>query len=237
MSVDSRRLVSLLGANVRRGFVVGRIYVGLGIAISSILAIVLVEKKIDLFAVTYPLELPLFGSLGSMGGIMLFSSDRQKGVFEYLLAYDVQPWMLFLNGIVTTALLATAVLAGGLLVSLGAFVAAGGVVTSDLQSSILFYSIPMAYASALFATVCAMIWSSLATPRTGINSPAGLAPIFGVAPPILVLYAAESFAKAGSKTDYYNITAGASVAFLVVAIAMIAFASRRMSPERYLSPV
>ncbi|MHB8584520.1 MAG: hypothetical protein ACYDDF_01590 [Thermoplasmatota archaeon] len=225
------RLPSLLMATLRRAVVAGRIYLALGAGLCVVLAVILVGRKVSVFPVTFPLQLPLFASLGAMGGLMLFSGDRQKGVFEYLIAYGVSPRTLFLNTLISTALLATIVLVVGLVGGLAAFLVAGGTITPDLQNVILLYSLPMTYASSLFSTMCGMVWSALATPRAGINSPAGIAPIFGIAPTILVLYAAEAF----QSTDYYNITAAASILFVILVILMAFVAARLMSRERYLS--
>lgn len=226
-------LPSLTAVTVRRGLVAGRLYLAMGTAIVLILSLVLVHARSGVFAVTFPLEVPLFATLGSMGGLMLFASDRAKGVLEYSIAYGVRPGWLFGNILVASIVLASVVLAAALAVGMGAFLAAGGRITTDLENTLLLYTVPMTYAAVVFSTVTGMIWSSLSTPRMGLNSPAGIAPLLAVAPTILVLVVAE----ASPKSDYYYITGGAAAAFVVAALAMILLSTRWMDPERYLSPM
>ncbi len=226
-------LPSLIAVTVRRGLVAGRLYLGIATGLVLLLSIILLRSKAGVFATTFPLELPLFAGLGSMGGIMLFASDRSKGVLEYSIAYGVRPGRLFANILVAAIVLASLVLAAGLAVGLGLYLARGNSITTDLAKSLLLYSVPMTYAGAVFATVAGMVWSSLSTPRMGLNSPAGIAPLLFVAPTILVLVTAE----AAPSSEYYYITGGAAAAFVVFAIAMLLASTRWMDRERYLSPM
>jgi hypothetical protein len=232
-SSRSPRLRSLAFVTVRRGLVAGRLYLAFGTGIVLVLSLVLLRSKAGVFAVTFPLEVPLFASLGALGGLMLFSSDRSKGVLEYSIAYGVPPGRLFANVLVATVVLASVVLGAALAVGLGAYLATGGPITSDLENALLLYTVPMTYAGSLFSAVAGMVWSSLSTPRAGMNSPTGIAPILSVAPAILVLYLAE----AAPRSDYYYITGGASAAIVALALILLAASSRWMDRERYLSPM
>ena len=228
-------LPSLTFITFKRGILAGRIYLVMGLAVSLVLAVVLLRtaRGSAAFVTTFPLEIPLFASLGAMGGMMLFVGDRSKGVLEYLIAYGIPPRRLFANCLLATVGLSTIVLGAALAVGLGSYVAAGNSISTDLQNSILGYTIPMTYASSLFAATSGMIWSTLSTPRMGVNSPVGVAPILGVAPPMLVLVIANSFAK----SEYYYVTVGAAVAFLAIVLLLLAASTRLMSRERYLSPM
>jgi hypothetical protein len=226
-------LPSLVAVTIRRAVVAGRLYLALGTALALLLALVLLRSKNGVFAATFPLELPLFASLGAMGGLMLFVSDRGKGVLEYMIAYGIRPWALFANFLFAAVALATLVLGSALLVGIGAYLAAGNTLTWDLEQSLLLYSIPMTYAGVLFSSVAGMIWSTLSTPRAGLNSPAGVAPLLAVAPPVLVLVIAE----AAPRAEYYDITASAAAAFLVVVVVLLVAAGRIMGRERFLSPM
>jgi hypothetical protein len=227
----SGALPSLTTTTIRRGLVAGRLYLLLGTALVLILSIVLLRNKAGVFEGTYPLELPLFASLGSMGGLMLFVSDRSKGVLEYSIAYGIAPGRLFGNVLLATVVLASLVLGLGLMAGLGAYLLTGHTLTTDLANALLLYSVPMTYAGATFSAVAGMVWSSLSTPRAGLNSPTGIAPILSVAPPIFVLFVAE----AAPKADYYYITSGAAAVFVVAAAALLLASSRWMDRERYLS--
>ncbi len=130
-----------------------------------------------------------------------------------------------------TVALTTIVLGGSLAVGLIGFWAAGNAFPTDLENAILGYTVPMAYASALFATVGGIIWSALSTPRAGMNSPVGLAPMLGIAPPVLVLVVAEGV----DKSAYYDVTVGAALGFLALVALLLVASSRLMGRERYLS--
>ncbi len=233
-SVAETPLPSLLAVTVRRGLVAGRLYLGMGTAISLLLAIVLLRTAhaSTVFVTTFPLEIPMFAALGAMGGLVIFTGDRTKGVFEYLIAYGVRPRRLFADYLAVTAILSTIVLAAALTVGLVGYRLQGFSISGELWDEILGYTIPMTYASGLFAAVAGIIWSTLSTPRAGVNSPVGLAPILGIAPPVLVLVLAESVAR----SSYYVVTVGASAGFLAVVGLLLAASGRLLSRERFLSP-
>lgn len=234
-TIDSGRFSLLAATTIRRTLSIGKVYLAIGTALSLLLSVVLLvtPRASMLFATTYPLELPLFAILGSTGGLMTFTSDRTKGVFEYLIAYGVSPRALFLNGLVATAAMTGIILGLSLAIGLGAATARGVPLEGSLEQAIAFYTIPVSIAGALFTSTVGMIWSSISTPRTGINSPVGIAPMLGVAPVILVLILAEG----APRSDYYYITVGAAVAILGGAMGLLALSSRLMGRERFLSPI
>ena len=101
----------LTATTIRRTIVIGRLYLGIGGAMTLLLSLILASKgSATAFQTTYPLELPLFAVLGSIGGLMTFTSDRTKGVFEYLIWYGVRPRTLFFNGLASTAAMSSIVL-------------------------------------------------------------------------------------------------------------------------------
>jgi hypothetical protein len=185
------------------------------------------------FATTYPLEVPIFAVLASTGGLITFTSDRTKGVFEYLIAYGVRPQSLFVNGLLATITLAGIILGIALAVGLGLAGADGVPITWDLEQSILLYTIPMSFAGALFTSTVGMIWTSVSSPRTGMNSPIGFAPLVGIGPTVLVLIVAETLPS----SQFYDFTAGAAAAILVAVVVLLAASSRLMGRERFLSPL
>jgi len=227
---------ALAGTTIRRTIVIGWRYLAIGTGLALLLSLILLvatKHGGTAFSMTFPLEIPLFAVLGSMGGLMTFTSDRTKGVFEYLIAYGVRPRGLFTNGLLATAAMSAIILGLALLVGLGAASARGVPLTTDMLKAIALYTVPMSFAGALFTSTVGMIWSSISTPRAGINSPLGIAPMFGVAPTIFVLIAAES----APTVDYYYITVGASLAIIAAVVALLAMSARLMGRERFLSPL
>ncbi|MGA7923093.1 MAG: hypothetical protein WCA77_03880 [Thermoplasmata archaeon] len=226
---------SLAGTTIRRTIIIGRQYLVIGVVISLVLALILlfVARHSTAFSTTFPLEVPLFAVLGSTGGLMTFTSDRTKGVFEYLIAYGVRPQSLFLYGLLSTTAMAAIILGLSLSVGLGAATVSGAALSQDFWKSVGLYTIPMSFAGALFTSTVGMIWSSISSPRTGMNSPVGIAPMVGIAPTVLVLIVAE----ASPSSDFYYITVGAAVAIIVAVVGLLAMSAKLMGRERFLSPI
>lgn len=223
-------------ATVQRTLRIGWRYLLIGMVMSLFLTselLFLGKSPGAAFDKTFPLEIPIFAVLGATGGLMTFTSDRTKGVFEYLLAYGVRPRELFTNGLLATVALSGLILGVALALGLGLAVHQGVSFTSDLWEALAYYTIPMSVAGALLISTVGMIWAAISSPRTGINSPVGIAPMIGVGPTILVLLVAETAPSA----DYYYVTGGASLALILLAFAFLALSIRLMGRERFLSPL
>jgi hypothetical protein len=226
---------SLTWITIRRTAAIGRLYLALGAAISLLLALILLfgSRHSTAFATTFPLEIPLFAVLGSTGGLMTFTSDRTKGVFEYLIAYGIRPRTLFTNGLLSTVAMVAIILGLSLAIGVAAAFASGVMLTEEFAKSVALYTVPMSFAGALFTSTIGMIWSSVSTPRTGINSPVGIAPLVGIAPTVLVLIVAET----APASEFYYITVGAATTIIVAVVALLAMSARLMGRERFLSPI
>jgi hypothetical protein len=224
----------LTATTVRRTIVIGRLYLVIGVGVSLILALILVlGNHPTTFQTVFPLELPLFAVLGSTGGLITFTSDRTKGVFEYLISYGVRPRSLFFNGLASTAAMTSIILGLALAVGLGAAVARGVPLSSRLLRSLALYSIPVSYAGAMFTAMVGMTWAAISTPRTGINSPVGLAPMVGIAPTLFVLL----FAETAPASQYYDFTGGGALVIIAATLGLLAMSGRLMGRERFLSPL
>jgi hypothetical protein len=220
---------------IRRTLRIGWTYLAIGTFISVLLAVILLfrTQHESAFATTYPLEVPIFAVLASTGGLVTFTSDRTKGVFEYLIAYGVRPQRLFVNGLLATVTLTAIILGTALAVGLGLASAHGVPITWDFEQTLLAYTVPMSFAGALFTSTVGMIWTSVSSPRTGMNSPIGFAPMVGIAPTVLVLVIAETLPS----SQFYDFTAGAAAAILGAVVVLLAASSRLMGRERFLSPL
>ncbi len=223
---------SLLPVTVRRSIGLGRVYLGIGTVFSLLLSLILASHPAQ-FSSVFPLEIPMFATMGSLGSLMVFTADRTKGVFEYLIAYGTRPPTLFANAVLAAVALAGIVLGAALVVGLGAFVASGGVLSVSLAKTLGFYTVPMSLAAALFATTAGMYWSTLSAPRAGMNGPVGIAPLLGVGPTILVLVAAES----APPSEFYPITVTAAAILAGVVLVLVGLSGRLMRRERFLSPI
>ena len=81
----STPLLSLTWTTIRRTAVDGAALPGASRPPSRfLLTVILVARTPAAFQTTFPLEVPLFAALASIGGLITFSSDRTKGVFGVL---------------------------------------------------------------------------------------------------------------------------------------------------------
>lgn len=229
---------SLLRITVRRASVTGRFFLVYGTGISVFLGVLLAHFSGPSFATSYPLFLPIFGVVGSMGGLTVFTSDRTKGVLEYLIAYGYSPRRLFANVLLTTLVLVSIIVGIGVSVSLGAYFAEGNTVTSTLAISLGVYGVPMTFACAAFASTVGVYWTTLSTPRMGINSPVGLIPFIGILPALATLFAITAVALSGplSTTTLLLILGSAMGLVAVFVIVLLVSMGRLLRRERFLSP-
>ncbi|MCI4368863.1 MAG: hypothetical protein L3K09_04795 [Thermoplasmata archaeon] len=189
------------------------------------------------FAASFPLIVPIFGSMAAVGALTVFTSDRTKGVLEYLMAYGVSPRRLFANFLMAALAAISIVLVGAIGVSVGIYLAGGHTVSMSLLLLLVGYAIPMSYVSGAFATTVGMYWSALSSPREGIGSTIGLAPLFGVLPPVATLVLIGVFgATAGITTDEFLLVTGSALALIgVVVLYLLANLGHLLRRERLLS--
>ncbi len=228
----------MLWITVRRASVTGRFYLVYGTAISILLGVLLAHFSGPSFAISYPLFLPIFGVVGSMGALVVFTSDRTKGVLEYLIAYGYSPRRLFANVLLTTLVLVSIVVGIGVSVSLGVYFAEGRSVTSTLAISMGVYAVPMAFGCAAFASTVGVYWTALSSPRMGINSPVGLIPFIGILPALVTLFVIVVAALSGpvSTTTLLLILGSAVGLVAVLVMVLLVSVGRLLRRERFLSP-
>ena len=228
---------SLLGITFRRATVSGRFFLVYGTVVSAFLGSVLALVSSSAFASAFPLFLPIFGVVGSMGGLTVFTSDRTKGVLEYLLAYGVSPRRIFVEILLTSLALVTIVVGVAVGVGLGLYVGRGHPVTVPLLLGLGLYGVPMAYACAAFAASAGMYWTALSSPRQGMSSPIGLIPMVGILPALATLGAIIALGLSGGSSTEELEVLGAGLAVLgAVVLALLALLGRLLRRERLLSP-
>ncbi|MGD0719389.1 MAG: hypothetical protein ABSA15_07450, partial [Thermoplasmata archaeon] len=212
---------SLLWITVRRSTVLGRFFLVYGSGLSAFLGVVLGVVSGSSFAAAFPLLLPIFASVGSMGGLAVFTSDRLKGTLEYFMAYGVSPRRLFLNFLIASLVLVSIVVSVGVGVGVGLYLARGNAFTSGLALALGLYAVPMSYASTAFATTMGMYWTALSSPRAGMNSPTGLAPFIGILPPVTTLIIVVALGASGATTSVTTFYAIAVAVMAVVAVFVV----------------
>jgi hypothetical protein len=236
--VTSPEPPSLLGVTIRRSFSTGRFFLGYGTVVSLVLGAALAVSGGSAFPTTFPFLLPIFVVVGSMGGMVVFTNDRIKGVLEYLLAYGFSPRRLFVTFLVAVLALAGVVLAVAVGFGVSVYLATGHALTVELAELLGFYGVPMGLVSAAFGATVGMFWTSLSSPRSGMNSPIGLIPFVGILPSLVTLFLLVTLAEAGlfSGWELPYVALGMMGAILAVVVTLLATMGRFLRRERLLSP-
>jgi len=222
----------------RRSFRSGRFFLSYGTGVGILLSVALALSGGAAFQSSYPLVAPIFPVVGSSGAIVVFTNDRIKGVLEYLLAYGMTPRRIFLNVLGSAMLLVAVVTTATIGVGVGLFVARGHSIGTTLALDLLVYSVPMSFLCVAFATTVGMMWTSLSSPRAGMNSPIGLIPFVGILPAIITLFAIAGLAFSGASTSQNDAIVGLAVesVVLILVVLLISGLSRFLRRERLLSP-
>lgn len=227
--LDPPGLPSLLGITIRRSMVVGRI--------SLIIGGVMVAFYAAAFGIGGPLfisvgavVLPVFAVSGGLGGATIFSNDRMKGVLEYLVAYGLSPRRILFNVVLAGLVQVTIILAIGVGAGTTTYLLSGYALNLPFAEVLLVYTFPMSYATVTMMTVVGVFWTSLSSPRTGMNSPLGVLPLIGVSPTAAALILALTIPSHAA-----TIVLGVELAVVVVVLSLIARTDRLMPPDRLLS--
>lgn len=222
---------SLLGITIRRSFVAGRVFLIVGILYVLFLSIGLSFSGPSSFDSSFPIILPIFTALGALGGLTVFANDRIKGAFEYLVAYGVHPRRIFADILVTSLVLVTIELGITIAIGLGIYLALGNALSAELLLGLGLYALPESYACAALMAIVGVFWTSLSSPRAGLNSPIGFVPFFGILPQIITLILAGVF------SDYrYDVLFGSLAVVVVIVLTLLSLTNRLMPRERLLSP-
>lgn len=231
---------SLSYTNFKRAVNYGKIYLIIAVVVSLFLSVELLSVSrlthsssgaaTSITSSLPELILPIFPVMGSFGSLMIFVSDKDKGVYEYLIAYGVNPSKIFWSIVLATVGLVSIVLGISISVDVG-IASALGTLSFTYLEIIALYVIPISYAVAIFMTMAGMIWSSLAVRRTGINSPVGVISLIGLAPIIVILPISILIGP-----TYFILFVGAvSLALYLVVGVMIRVSNTKMVRERFLS--
>ena len=222
---------SLLGITLRRSFVAGRVFFVVGILYVFFLSIGLSFSGPSAFDSAFPFILPIFTALGALGSLMVFANDRIRGTFEYLIAYGVRPRRIFADVLVTSLALVTVEVGVTLAIGLGIYLALGNAISADLLAGLGLYALPESYACAALMATVGVFWTSLSSPRAGLNSPVGFIPLFGILPQILTLILAGVFSA-----YRYEVLLGSLAVLVLIVVLLLGLTNRLMPRERLLSP-
>jgi hypothetical protein len=134
--------------------------------------------------------------------------------------------------------LVTVLLAIALGIGVSIFLARGNAISNVLLELLVFYTLPMSYASAAFAATVGMYWSALSSPRQGLNSPIGLAPFIGILPAVATLGAVIALSIFGNDSTGSSFIIATSISVRLVAafvMMLLGRIGRFLRRERLLS--
>lgn len=240
MLSEKKSARSLARVNFIRAAKYGRIYLLMAVLLSIFISVELISVSNISSAASGAaksvlsdipaLILPIFPIMGSFGSLMIFVSDKDKGVYEYLIAYGVNPSKIFWSIVATTIGLVSIVLGISIPIDVGVSMLAGGL--SRTYAELLgLYVVPISYAAAISMTMAGMIWSFLAVRRTGINSPVGIISLVGVVPILIIIPVSIIVGP----TNFILLVGAVSLALYIVVAVMIRVSNSKMVRERFLS--
>lgn len=231
-SVDPpMRLPSLLGVTVRRSMVVGRISLLIGGGMVALYGAAFGFGG-PLFTSTGTVILPVFAVTGGLGGALVFANDRTKGVLEYLVAYGLSPRRILTNALIAGLVQVTIVLGVGVAAGVTTYWISGYAFDLRLPEVLLAYTFPMSYLTGCLMTTVGVFWTSLSSPRAGMNSPLGVLPLIGVAPTAVAMVIALAL-----PLEAAPILVSMECAVAVVLGALLVRTDQLMPTDRMLSPV
>ncbi|MDR1992053.1 MAG: YhfC family intramembrane metalloprotease [Nitrososphaerota archaeon] len=237
-SEGDMQLKSLVKTNFKRALSFGSVYLILGLALSFLLGAVIsgtasVSDDVPLVvSQMFPMMVPVCAVVGSFGGLMVFVSDRTKGVYEYLIAYGVSIYEILWSTLLVTLGLVTVVLGVSLTGNIAITLLMGGSIQPALIEMLLIYTIPISYASVAFMTMAGMIWSSLTARIPGVNSPIGICTLIGVGP-TLVVFILSTFLSGSS--NFLLLIGGVTLILVALVVTMMVVANKKMNRERLLA--
>ncbi|MDR2707619.1 MAG: hypothetical protein LBB87_02575 [Nitrososphaerota archaeon] len=234
-------MTSFIRTNFRRAVSFGSVYLILAIVMSILVGGIfswtasLSEDASLYVASQFPMMIPLFAVIGSFGGLMVFVSDRTKGVYEYLIAYGVSVYKIFWATLLVTLGLVTIFLGISLAGNMAILLLMGSQIQFSLIKLILIYTIPLCYASTAFMCIAGMMWSSLTVRVPGVNSPIGISALIGMLPVMVVYFLTLFGGLGGLSTSIWIIIGGVVLLLVILVIVMMIIANNKMNRERLLS--
>ncbi len=198
------------------------------------------DVSLYLVALILPFIAPVFTVVGTMMAPALYSEDRENGFFEFVLSSTrFEAKDIFMAIVLTAVIVAAITIAISITEILIVIFALNGSLPQLFLKELLIYTAPISIISVLIGTSIAFASQAMTRKMTFVNSPAGLAPVFGVIVAVVPLFF-SIFSARGlfGQVDFNQLylilgayVAGAFVLFLIVFF----FTTSRMVRERFLS--
>ncbi len=233
--------------HLRRSLLSGRAYLILGLAMPLLVILLLyfTGRSVEggklgfpssvgggavIVALMAPAVIPLATVIGSFSPLLLFVNDRSRGVHEYLLAFGKKPGDIFSALLVSVIVISAILVIVPITAVMVMLYISGPLLLSGFLLETAVYVVPMGFIVPLFISGIAAMWVSLTKRTQFVNSPIGIAPLFGLAPIMLVLMINEFVGPA----NRVILTGVITVLMTVATVAIFILASRLLSGERFI---
>lgn len=218
----------------------GKIYLMISILLPLIMIIAFPPQE---RLIMLPFLLPLFAVIGSIMAPALYSEDKSSGFYEFALSSTKITISDIFWSIITIAITFTLIVLAVLLIIVSAVIwFSVGTIPTLFKIEIGIYTIPISIIAALISSSVSFVSEAFTKRLSYVNSPAGVAPIFGVAvaviPLLIFLSSGLLFQAYGpAPVDYASLYTGFGIyigaAFLVFVFILLLL-TKRMVRERFL---
>jgi|YelNatPaOPRAMG01_1025707.scaffolds.fasta_scaffold43000_3 hypothetical protein len=198
------------------------------------------DVSLYLMVLILPFIAPVFTVVGTMMAPALYSEDRENGFFEFILSStkfgtkDIF-WSIILTALIVGLFIISITVVEILIV----VIILNGTVPSLFLNELLIYTIPISIIAVLIGTSIAFVSQALTKRMTFVNSPAGLAPVFGVivtvVPLFFSIFSARGVFGSVDFNQLYLILGGYVAGTLLLLLLIFFFTNFRMVRERLLS--
>lgn len=189
-----------------------------------------------LVAVLYPFIMPVFAIVGSVMAPALYSEDKSNGFYEFVMSStkigtkDIF-WSIVLTGLAMVLIVIAVIFS----ITVILFIALNGSVPLFFIRELAIYSVPVAIVASLIVSSVSFLSEAMTKKISFVNSPAGVAPIFGIAIAVIpMVFFETSLSGPVNLNQLLEVLAvyvsGAFVAFILLFLVV----TRRMVRERFL---
>lgn len=194
------------------------------------------SASLYLFTSTFPYLLPLFTVIGASMAPALYSEDKNNGFYEFIMSSTrIEARDIFWAIILVSLFVSLIILSVYVIITVSLMLILNGGVPFFLTHILLIYTVPITVIASLIASSVAFVSEAMTKKISFVNSPAGVAPIFGIA--IAMIPALFVLGKIGSAINYGTLyiligiyVSAAFALFLLI----LGLTTRRMVRERFL---
>lgn len=196
----------------------------------------LTNPDLYLVAVLYPFIMPVFSIVGSVMAPALYSEDKNNGFYEFIMSSTKIGtreifWSIVLTGLAMVLIIIAVIFTATLII----FIALNGSIPFFFLRELAVYSVPVAVVASLIVSSVAFLSEAMTKRISFVNSPAGIAPIFGIAIALIPLLFFETSLSGPVNLNQLLTILAAYVGSAFVAFVILFFIiTKRMVRERFL---